>query len=187
MIEIRWHGRGGQGSFTAAKLLGAAVSLYQGRQALAFPSFGPERRGAPVLAFTKIDDEVIQDRTEIKTCDYIVILDETLFSPGYLGDLKEKGILLLNSANKDLYKEYPQVVVVDAGKIAKEIIGRPITNTAMLGALAGVSGQVSLDALTRAAERFFSGTLLSKNLQIFERAYALGQEVNHEKTDPAAI
>jgi len=73
MIDIRWHGRGGQGSFTASKLLGVAVTIYGDKHALAFPSFGPERRGAPVLAFTKIDNKKIHDRSEVKLCDYIVI------------------------------------------------------------------------------------------------------------------
>jgi len=66
MTEIRWHGRGGQGSFTASKLLGVSVALYGGKYAIAFPSFGPERRGAPVLAFTRIDGKKIYDRSEIR-------------------------------------------------------------------------------------------------------------------------
>lgn len=70
MIEIRWHGRGGQGAFTAARLLGLAAAVEGGKYALAFPSFGPERRGAPVLGFTKIDDKPIRNRSQIKHCDW---------------------------------------------------------------------------------------------------------------------
>ena len=79
MTEIRWHGRGGLGAFTAARLLGCAVSLFEGKYALAFPSFGPERRGAPVFAFTRIDDKAITDRSEVVSCDCAVVLDDTLF------------------------------------------------------------------------------------------------------------
>ena len=80
MIEILWHGRGGQGAFTAARLLGAACSMAEGRHALAFPSFGPERRGAPMRAFTKLDDRAIGDRSAIVRADYVVYLDETLLA-----------------------------------------------------------------------------------------------------------
>ena len=75
MIEVRWHGRGGQGSFTAARLLGLAASVYDERFAQAFPSFGPERRGAPVLGFTRIDDFKITDRSELDVCDYVIVLE----------------------------------------------------------------------------------------------------------------
>ena len=77
MVEVRWHGRGGQGAFTAARLLGASAALFEGRHALAFPSFGPERRGAPVLGFTRIDDHKITDRSAVTACDFVVVLDET--------------------------------------------------------------------------------------------------------------
>ena len=78
MKEIRWHGRGGQGGFTVSRLLGIAAGMFENKHALAFPSFGPERRGAPVLAFTKIDDSKIHDRSEVNQCDYVVVMDETL-------------------------------------------------------------------------------------------------------------
>lgn len=183
MIEIRWHGRGGQGAFTAAKLLGAAASLYQGKQAMAFPAFGPERRGAPVLAFTKIADQVIHDRTEIQKCDYIVILDETLFRPEYLADLKENGLLLLNSGEKAKYAAYPNLVCLDATGVAREILQRPITNTGMLGALAGLADEVSLAALCDAAGLFFKGSLLERNVRVMETMYALAQTGNGSKED----
>ena len=188
MIEVRWHGRGGQGAFTAARLLGAAASLYQGQQAMAFPSFGPERRGAPVLAFTKIDSQVISDRTAIQNCDYIIILDETLFKENYLKDLKPGGLLLINSGKSEFYTQYHNVIPVDAGKVAHEIIKRPITNTGMLGALAGLSEHIiSLSALEKAAEGFFRASVLEKNLQIMERTFALAKEVNHEKALSARL
>lgn len=173
MIEIRWHGRGGQGSFTASKLLGASVALYGGRHALAFPSFGPERRGAPVLAFTKIDDKKITDRSEIKQCDYIVVLDESLFEESFLGDLKEKGKIIINTENPSAYSWYDaeKITAVDATSIALEILGKPITNTAMLGALAGVSGIAALASVEKGMESFFKGTLLEKNIRVVERTF----------------
>ena len=189
MTEIRWHGRGGQGAFTAAKLLGAAVSLFEGRHSMAFPSFGPERRGAPVLAFTKISDEVIRDRTEIKRCDVIVLLDDTLYTPSYLQDLKEGGLLLINSTADAKSSETPvsisstpaeavkgRVIHLDALSVALPILGRPIANTAMLGALAGITGLVSRETLFSASQGFFSGKLLEKNRQVLEEAYRLGKE-----------
>ena len=97
MTEILWHGRGGQGAFTAAKLLGAAYSLAEGKSALAFPSFGPERRGAPILAFTKLDSKQIGDRSQIKKADYVIYLDDTLFSPAAFNEIKEGGKILINT------------------------------------------------------------------------------------------
>ena len=85
MLEFLWHGRGGQGAFTAARLLGAAYSLKNNNSyALAFPSFGPERRGAPIRSFTKLSDKYIGDRSEISKADYVVFLDDTLFSSSIL-------------------------------------------------------------------------------------------------------
>ncbi len=173
MIEIRWHGRGGQGSFTASKLLGVSAALYGGKYALAFPSFGPERRGAPVLAFTKIDDKMINDRSEIKKCDYIVVLDETLFHESFFNDLKDNGSIIVNSADSKAYSSYDKTKIktVDATSIALEILGKPITNTAMLGALLAVSDIVRLDALKKGMESFMKGSLLEKNIEVVERIF----------------
>ena len=113
MIEIRWHGRGGQGAFTAAKILGAA-SLIDNKFSLAFPSFGPERRGAPIQAFNKIDGKAIIDRSEIKSCDYLIFLDDTLFSDDYLKDLKDDGIALINTATPEKFSNFSQIQTIDA-------------------------------------------------------------------------
>lgn len=178
MIEIRWHGRGGQGSFTASKLLGASAALFGGKHALAFPSFGPERRGAPVLAFTKIDDQKIIDRSEIIACDYIVVLDETLFNESFLKDLKEGGRIIVNTANREAYRRYDakKLITVDASAVAREILGKPITNTAMLGALVGVSGIVGLDAVLQGMKGFLKGSLLQKNIEVVERTFRQSKE-----------
>ena len=178
MIEVRWHGRGGQGSFTASKLLGASSSLYGGKFALAFPSFGPERRGAPVLAFTKIDDKKIIDRSEVKLCDYIVILDNTLFEEGFINNLKENGRIIINTSDAVKYQNYDKekVIALDATSIALEFLGKPITNTAMLGALAGISKIVELDWILKGMENFLSGAVLTKNIEVVRRTYNLSKE-----------
>lgn len=170
MIDIRFHGRGGQGAFTAAKLLGEAVSIYGGKQALAFPSFGPERRGAPVLAFTKIDEQKIQDRSEVRKCDYIVVLDETLFDTAFFNDLKPSGRIILNSGNSERYAAYDasRLFLADVSRIAMEILKRPITNTAMLGALSAVSGIVTPEALLAALGNYMKGSMPEKNRQVIE-------------------
>ena len=98
MKEIRWHGRGGNGGFTAARLLGYAASLHCGKYAQAFPSFGPERRGAPVLGFTRIDDAPITDHSQVYSCDCVIVLDETLLEVvNILEGLKEDGSVFINS------------------------------------------------------------------------------------------
>ena len=98
MKEIIWLGRGGQGAFTAAKLLGAAYTIGDDdKYALAFPSFGPERRGAPVRAFTKLDARPVVDRSQTEKADYIVILDDTLYAPQLKELLKESGQVIVNS------------------------------------------------------------------------------------------
>ena len=97
MTEIRWHGRGGLGAFTAARLLGCAVSLFEGKYALACPSFGPERRGAPVFAFTRIDDKAITDRSEVVSCDCAVVLDDTLFGDPVKNGLKPGATVIVNT------------------------------------------------------------------------------------------
>ena len=100
MIDVLWHGRGGQGAFTAAKLLGAAYAV-RGSYSIAFPSFGPERRGAPVRAFTKLDSCRIGDRSEIEKADYVIYLDDTLFFNSF-DELKENEYNLLPSRYKKI-------------------------------------------------------------------------------------
>lgn len=171
MIEIRWHGRGGQGAFTAAKILGSAVSLYENKFALSFPSFGPERRGAPIQAFTKIDDKQIINRTEIIKSDYNIFLDETLFNHNALNDLKENGKVILNSENKEKYKDYKNIITIDASKIALEILKLPVTNTAMLGALIGTADFVSILSVQNVIGDYLPQKIVDKNIEVLIRAY----------------
>ncbi|MCI8425842.1 MAG: pyruvate oxidoreductase subunit gamma, partial [Adlercreutzia sp.] len=97
MLEFIWHARGGQGAFTAARCLGAAAALSAGKEALAFPTFGPERRGAPMRAFTKIADVPIGDRSAVTRAQFVIYIDETLMEEGWESELAEGGLVLLNT------------------------------------------------------------------------------------------
>lgn len=179
MYEIRWHGRGGQGSFTGAKLLGMAAALYDDRYSQAFPSFGPERRGAPVLGFNRISDTPVHDRSEIEQCDAIIILDDTLWQESYLKDLKEDARVLINSSKTF---DDPRIVALDAEALAQEILGRPITNTAMLGIFAAqYPAMVSKEACILAITATMKPALAQKNIALFHAACKRGEEATHEK------
>ncbi len=168
MTEILWHGRGGQGAFTAAKLLGAAYSLGgEEKYALAFPSFGPERRGAPIRAFTKLDTKPIGDRSEIEKADKCIYLDDTLFTEKAFSELKEDGVIIINSRREYSDK---RVIAIDADGIAKETLGRPITNTVMLGLLGGLGDTVSVDEVVKAIEEQMPQKLHSKNIEAVKKA-----------------
>lgn len=175
MTIIRWHGRGGQGAFTAARLLGAAYSLADGRYALAFPSFGPERRGAPVNAFTKLDRRPINDRSEGEQADYVIFLDDTLFSDAAFAELKPGGKILLNTKHQ---VDNPAVITLDGDTIAAEILKLPITNTIMLGAFAAVFDPSSLGAVAQAVRQNMPVRLQEKNIAaVAAAAKAVGTEV----------
>lgn len=174
MIEVRWHGRGGQGCWTAARLLGLAAAKFEGKYALAFPAFGPERRGAPVLGFTRVDDQKIHDRSEVRSCDYIVVLDETLIGEDTFTGLKKNGIIIINAVSLEEYEKYLQgfkAVSFDATSMALKILGRPITNTAMLGALLAVSDIVNIDSANRAIREEMKESIQEKNIRVIKLAY----------------
>jgi pyruvate ferredoxin oxidoreductase gamma subunit len=178
MIEVRWHGRGGQGSFTIARLLGLAASVYGGQYAQAFPSFGPERRGAPVLGFTRISDIKITDRSELDTCDYVIVLDETLWGADVLQGVKDNSVVLINTTSPERYqsKTSAKVVGVPATQMALEHLNLPITNTAMLGALVAVSEMVSLENCKDAIRASMNPKVAAKNEILFEAAYQAVKE-----------
>lgn len=180
MIEVRWHGRGGQGGFTAARLLGISAALFEGRFSMAFPSFGPERRGAPVLGFTKIDDTKIVDRSAVKECDHLVILDETLIDDKIILGLRPGGTILVNTKTPERYSKLFagfDVCGLDATGLALDILGRPITNTAMLGGLVAKTGIISLEALKKGVEAEMKPALVEKNIRISEASYEKVKEV----------
>ena len=168
MIEILWHGRGGQGAFTAARLLGAAYALKDNAYALAFPSFGPERRGAPIRAFTKLDTKPIGNRSEINKADFCIFLDDTLFGESAFESLKQGGKILLNT--KKQFND-SRIITLDADKIASEVLGLPITNTILLGALAAVSDDITLDEVEEAVRENMPQKLYQKNILAIKTAY----------------
>ncbi len=157
MIEIRMHGRGGQGGVIAAKILASAI-FKEGKFAQSFPSFGVERRGAPVLAFTRVDDKPIRLRTAIYEPDHLIILDATLIKfTNVFSGLKRGGTILVNTSNPLSTFTFPgdySVGSVDAAGIAvKHGLGTksmPIVNTSILGAFAKFSGVVGIDAIVEA-------------------------------------
>ncbi len=168
MIEVLWHGRGGQGAFTAARLLGAAYALEnENHFALAFPSFGPERRGAPVRAFTKLSSRPIGDRSEVSRADFTVYLDDTLFSGTAFEELKPSGKILLNTKKRF---DNARVVTLDADAVAADILKLPITNTIMLGALAAVFDGIMAADLEEAIRQTMPFKLQSRNIAAVEAA-----------------
>jgi len=159
MTEIIWYGRGGQGAFTAAKLLGAAYALKgDSYYSLAFPSFGPERRGAPVKAFTKLDAKPILDRSETEKADYIVILDETLYSDLLKNLLKPNGRIIVNTK----HKINDEIYSFDGSSIS-DSLRLPTVNTVMLGAISEISGIVTTDDLNNAIEAYMPERIQDKN------------------------
>ena len=169
MKEVLWHGRGGQGAFTAARLLGAAASSAEGAYALAFPSFGPERRGAPMRAFTKMDHAPIGDRSAVRKADYVVYLDETLLGHLWTEELKPTGLVLVNSA-KDF--EDARILSIDANGISADILGRPIPNTVFLGVIPALAAAVTIEDIHAGICATMPEKLHAKNLRIVDAAFA---------------
>lgn len=162
MTEILWHGRGGQGAFTAARLLGAAFTLRDDNSyALAFPSFGPERRGAPVRAFTKLDTKPVGDRSEVEKADFSIFLDDTLFSKQAFTEIKPGGKIILNT-------RYPipdeRVITLDGNQLAAETLKLPVTNTIMLGAFSAVFDEGLLAFIEEAIRQNMPEKLHEKNI-----------------------
>jgi pyruvate ferredoxin oxidoreductase gamma subunit len=174
--EVRWHGRGGQGAVLGASMLGSAAALYEGRHAVSFPSFGAERRGAPVQAFTRISDKAIRTRSQIYNPTVIIVLDDTLLDVVDItaGALNGTSILVNTRKSRGSLKKIPDsldVTTVDVTAIAKEQIGVAIVNTAMLGVLAGVTGIVSLDSVKKAIADTLPERIIERNIAAAEAAY----------------
>lgn len=175
MLEIRWHGRGGQGTVTAAEILATAV-INEGKFAQAFAAFGPERRGAPVLAFTRINENEILLRSQIYEPDVIVVLDHNLVNTEGLNEgLKSNGTVILNTITApesflDVFEKASRIATVDATNIAIEELGTPITNTAILGALVRVMEIVKLATLEGILRERFKA-YAEKNVNAVRRAY----------------
>ncbi|QGP91089.1 NADH-dependent phenylglyoxylate dehydrogenase subunit gamma [Neomoorella glycerini] len=179
MLQIRWHGRGGQGAVTAARIFGLAAALYGGRYAQSFPSFGTERRGAPVTAFTRLDNRPIRDRSQIYNPDYVVVLDATLLeSTDVFAGLAAGGMVLINAGREmaaGQVRAGARVYYLDATRLAREVLGAPIVNTAMVAALAGATGLLSLEAVEKAIADVLPEGLAAKNIGVARQAFALAK------------
>lgn len=175
LYQIRWHGRGGQGAVTASKVFGMAITLFENHFAQSFPAFGVERRGAPVLSFTKIDTIPILDRSQVYTPDFVAVLDPGLiYTVDVSAGLKSGGFLVINAPDipeKFLNTTNFKVVTVNASKIAVDILGRPIMNTAMVGAMCAVCDLVSFTSIENALREVFNEKLVEKNIQAARMAH----------------
>lgn len=176
MIEIRIHGRGGQGNVAAAELL-AAAAFKEGKFTQAFPSFGAERIGAPVQAFVRIDDKRIRVREEVRSPDYLIVQDQYLIdSVPVLDGLKPHGLVLINADRRPeelQLKTTATVETIPATEIALEIIGRPMPNAIMIGAFCSLTGLVSLEAVQQAIMEKFPGSVGKNNVAALERAHEI--------------
>jgi pyruvate ferredoxin oxidoreductase gamma subunit len=180
MFSVRIHGRGGQGAVTAAEMLSVAA-FDEGRHAQAFPTFGSERTGAPVVSFCRIDDHPIRLREPISDPDAVVVQDPTLLHQVNLfAGLAPDGFLLVNTSRTPaelgigelvagLTSEH--VVTVPATEIARRELGRPLPNAALLGGFAALTGEVSLRAVTDAIRDRFPGEVGEGNARAAEAAY----------------
>ncbi|MHB1413411.1 MAG: 2-oxoacid:acceptor oxidoreductase family protein [Thermoleophilia bacterium] len=181
VTEIRWHARGGQGAVTAAKMT-AEVALSQDKYFQAFPEYGPERSGAPIVAFTRISDEPIQIYSAIEHPDYVLVLDPTLLDAVDVTAGTGNGAVVIINSEEDAGAlaaragmEGKQVYTVPATRIALETIRRAIPNTPLIGALAKVSGifplEGVLDEVKTSLGKKFSDEVVGANLDAVRRGY----------------
>lgn len=178
ILEVRWHGRGGQGAWTASELL-ARAAIAEGKYIQSFPEFGPERMGAPVTAFTRISTEPIKAHCAVYSPDVVAVLDPTLLKAVNVADGldEEGGNIIVNTKDnpvevrKQLKSNAGKVWTVGASDISLKILGMSITNTAMLGAVARVTGIVSLETIERMIGERFKADVAAKNFAVVKEAY----------------
>lgn len=183
LLEIRWHGRGGQGAKTGALLLGEAL-VNTGKFMQAFPDYGPERMGAPMRAYNRISDEPITIHSGVTSPEVVVVLDASLLGKvDVTAGLPEEGVLIVNTAKtpgeirKELGLSGRKLYTIDASKISQETIGRVIPNTPMLGALVKVTGVVDYEHLITDTRKKLTKKFQHKpeviegNIKAIERAY----------------
>ena len=196
MFQVRIHGRGGQGVVTAAEMLSIAAFL-EGRHAQAFPSFGSERTGAPVVAFCRIDDREIRLREPVREPDALIIQDPTLLHQvDVFGGLARDGYVLINTSRTfdalgvgDFARTLraDRLCTVPATELALKHVGRPLPNAALLGGFAAVSGRVSLEAVAAAIRDKFKGEVAEGNVAAANAAYehvrSEMREASHAQAD----
>ena len=180
--EIRIHGRGGQGSVVLAQLL-AVAAFRDGKFCQAFPYLGGggERRGAPVQAFVRLSDRPLRLRTKVHQPDYVIVQDPTLYEVvDLLEGIKPEGLILVNSERRPEELGWPRqgrIYTVPAARIAREILGSPFANTALLGAFAALTGEVSLKAIKDVVRANFAGETGERNALAVECAYEFIREL----------
>ncbi|MFH1586328.1 MAG: pyruvate ferredoxin oxidoreductase subunit gamma [Candidatus Diapherotrites archaeon] len=176
MKEIRIHGRGGQGAVTSSQVLAVAAFL-EGKHSQAFPNFGVERTGAPVMSYTRISDDKIHIRSHVYEPDYVIVLDPSLIKAVDVTEgLKDSGMLIINSHKqaKDLgIKGKFEVKNLDITKVALEVIGKPFVNIAALAAFAAFTGEVKLETLKKAIDEKLGdkGKIAELNKQAADKVY----------------
>lgn len=176
MKEIRIHGRGGQGSLVLAQFM-AIAALEDGKYGQAFPFLGGggERRGKPIMAFCRLSEKPIRVRSRVSEPDYVIVQDPTILNELDVKEgLKNAGMILVNTEKnreKIGLKGPFRVFTFSAEDLARKVLGRPIMNTALLGAFAALTKELSLDAALRAVKSKFSGELGNKNAQVVEESY----------------
>lgn len=196
MFEIRIHGRGGQGVVTAAEMLSVAAFL-EGHHAQAFPSFGSERMGAPVVAYCRISDREIRLREPVLQPQALIVQDPTLLHQvDVFSGLGSDGYMLINTTRSfdelgigDFIAEFrpERLATVHATELALEHVGRPVPNAALLGGFAAITGQVSLDAVCKAIRERFGGKVAEGNARAATEAYEYvlrqAKEAAHAEAD----
>jgi pyruvate ferredoxin oxidoreductase gamma subunit len=181
VTQIRWHGRGGQGVKVASFLL-AECALEEGKWSQGFPDYGPERRGAPVRGFNRISEERIDLHCPIADPDIVIVTDDTMLRKiDVCAGLKENGICLVNTtcdpktARSRLNFSGGKVFTVDATRISREVMGRPMPNTPMMGALCKVSGVLKLETVIKQVgktfEKKYGKEVADKNIEALKKAY----------------
>jgi 2-oxoacid:acceptor oxidoreductase gamma subunit (pyruvate/2-ketoisovalerate family) len=180
MIEIRWHGRGGQGAVTSSKILADAAFRSGWAGVTAAPSFGAERRGAPVTASTRMDHERIRILSQVTTPDVVVVLDDSLLAvANAAAGMKPGGVLLVNTVQPASALGLPMAArvvtsdVTGAAEAAGVIVsGQPIVSAAIVGAVAKATGLVTMESVEEAIAEAFSGSAASKNIEAARTAFA---------------
>lgn len=180
MFQVRIHGRGGQGVVSAAEMLSIA-GFVEGKHAQAFPSFGSERMGAPVMAFCRLDDKEIRLREPVMQPDTLIIQDTTLLHQVNLFEgLSSQGFVLINSTRSldalgldEYFADYPniKVLTVPASRLAQEHVGRPLPNAALLGGFAAFTKVIQMESVTKAINQKFKGKVAAGNIAAAQAAY----------------
>ncbi len=181
MREIRVHGRGGQGSLVLAQLL-AIAAFKDGKYSQAFPFLGGggDRKGKPIQAFCRLDDKPIRIRSKVHHPHYVIVQDTSILGEvDIAAGLMEDGLILVNTEKALPPMEGGQkarVVAIAASRVAEEILGRPIGNTALLGAFAAVTGELTMDAVSEAVRERLGGQLGEKNVLVAQKSYEMMRE-----------